>query len=129
SEKRPALIRSIKPQMPHFFCSGMCCLRRDLHELDPCMGQEVGDGVELVFLAVEHVSNSRVDQDLHTVDAGSVRDVNVRIADRGAVASCLRDRIDLSMNRAKAVLFDLAIGIARLVDETSDLGAMGQTCG
>ena len=60
------------------------------------------------------------------MDAGGVSDVDIGVADGVAVASGLRDRVYLGVNRAVAVLLNLAVRRAGFIDETSGLGAMRQ---
>ena len=49
---------------------------------------------------------------------------NVGVADRSPVFGRLRDRVNLGVDGAPAVLLDFAVGRARFIDEASDLGAM-----
>ncbi len=85
--------------------------------------------MELVRARIIHRANAGVDEHLEAVDARGVRDVDVGVADRGAIASRLRNRIDLGVNGAIAVLLNFSIGRARFVNEASCFGAMRQSCG
>src|SRR5208282_4014587 len=98
--------------MPHsrFVASasgGIAGTLRDLHQLDPRRLQQVGHGLQLVLLAVVNGAEAGVDENLQAMDAGGVRHVDVRVANRGAVARGLSYRVDLGMDGAKAVLLDL----------------------
>src|SRR5579864_3859358 len=126
SGKLPARIRSIIAQIPQGrgapagSSGAIGILRLDLDKFDARVSEQVGDGVQLVFLFVIDRADAGVDEHLEAVDAGGVRDVNVGVADGAAVAGGLRDRVNLGVNRAVAVLLEIAVGRARFVDETAD---------
>src|SRR5262245_47039894 len=63
------------------------------------------------------------------MNARRVRDVDVRVANRGAVLCRLSDGVDLRVDAAKAVFFDLAVRSTRLVDQATDVEAMRQAGG
>jgi hypothetical protein len=58
------------------------------------------------------------------MDAGRVSDVDIGVADCGAVAGGLGNRVYLGVDGAVAILLEITVGCARFIDEASDLGAM-----
>src|SRR3989475_9285099 len=80
----------------------------------------------LVLVLVVDAPDARVHQHLEAVNARRVRDVDVGVADAGAVLRRLRDRVDLGVDRAEAVLLGLAGRRAGRVDEAADVGAVRQ---
>src|SRR5262249_10140321 len=73
---------------------------------------------------VADADDAGVDEHLEALDARGVGDVDVRVANRRAVLRRLRDGVDLGVNRAKAVLLDLAARGVRLIDKAARLGAV-----
>ena len=53
-------------------------------------------------------------------------DIHIRIPNAHPVLGRLGDGVDLGMNRPVAVLLDLPVRSARLIDQTADLGTVGQ---
>src|SRR4029453_6023958 len=84
--------------------------------------------LQLVRLLVEDAFDARVDENLEAVDARRVRDVDVAVADAGAVLRCLRDGVDLGVDAPEAVLLDLAARRGGAVDETSRIEAVREPC-
>src|SRR5262249_18301984 len=103
--------------------------RRDLLERDVGMTHQLLDGVQLVRLLVEDALDAGVDEHLEAVNAGGVRDVDVGVADAGAVLRRLCDGVDLGMDAAEAVLLDLAGGRCGTVDEAADVETVRQPRG
>src|ERR1700688_4318559 len=130
SGNAPVRILSMSLQIPHSRGASawgssawlMGALRRQLDETDAGIFQQFGDGVKLVGLFVEDRADTGVDQHLEALDTRRMRDVDVRVADRGAIFCRLRDRVHFGVNRAIAVLLDFAVGRARFVDQTADSG-------
>src|SRR5213593_4228344 len=102
--------------------------RSRLDALEPNLrvAEQLVERLSLVLALVEDAADARVDEHLQAVNAGRVRDVDVGIADAGAVLRRLRDGVDLGVDGAKAVLLRLARGRARSVDETTRLRAVRQ---
>src|SRR4029077_18774849 len=100
--------------------------RRDLLERDIGVRQQLLDGVQLVRLLVEDPLDAGIDEHLEAVDARRVRDVDAGVADAGAVLRRLRDRVDLGVDAAEAVLLDLAARSGGAIDETPDVEAVRQ---
>ena len=92
------------------------------------MLEKVRERVELVRSLVENLFDPGVNQNFEAVDAWCVGDVDGCVFDAGAILGCLRDGVDLGVDRAKAILFDLAVGGFGLIDETSRVCAMGHAC-
>src|SRR5581483_7777566 len=101
--------------------------QRDSLELHVGVAEHLLERLPLVLVLVEDAADARVDEHLQAVDARRVRDVDVGVADRGAVLRRLRDRIDLGVDRAEAVLLDLAGRRPRRVDEAADVDAVRET--
>src|SRR5579885_3243759 len=126
STKATALKRPMSAQMPHRAVSfagsaGIGGTFRHLDQLYLRGFQQVCYGVQLVFLPVVNGADAGVDQHLEAMDAGSVRHIDVGVADRRAVSRRLRNRVDFRMDRPKAVLLDFSVRIARFVDQASNL--------
>src|SRR5437763_16920358 len=102
--------------------------RSRLDTLQPHLGvaQQLVERVPLVLVLVEDAADARVDEHLEAVNAGGVRDVDVGVADAGAVLRRLRDGVDLGVDGAEAVLLRLAGGRTRGVDEATHLVAVRQ---
>ena len=77
--------------------------------------------MRLVGLFIVDGLDVGIDQHFEAMDAGGMGDVNISVANRAAVARGLRDRVDLGVNRPVAVLLELAVRRARLVDQTPDV--------
>src|SRR5579884_3957250 len=92
------------------------------HRVAPA--QQLAQRVELVLALVEDAADAGVDEHLEAVNAGGVGDVDVRAADADAVLCRLRDRVDLGVDGAEAVLLDLAGGRLRGVDQAAHVGAV-----
>src|SRR5229473_3137897 len=116
SGNAPALIRSMIAQMPHGRVAesggGIGRLGRDGDQLDARMGQKITYRIQLVRLFVIDVANAGVDQHLEAMDAWRVRDVDTGVANRYAIARRLRDRVDLGVDRAIAILLEITVGRA-----------------
>src|SRR5205823_1980658 len=82
--------------------------------------------VRLVLVLVEDAADAGVDQHFEAVNARRVGDVDVRVANARPVLGRLRDRVDLGVDRAKAVLLGLARRRPRRVDEAARFRAMRQ---
>lgn len=98
-------------------------------ELHLSIAQEFVQRVQLVGLEVVNFLDAGVHQDFQTMDAWCVGDVDRRILYIGAVLSRLGDGVHFGMDRAEAVLLGVTVGRFRLVNQTSDVGAMGHTGG
>src|SRR5579884_985941 len=100
--------------------------RSDDHPLEAHVAppQQLAQRVELVLALVEDAADAGVDEHLEAVNAGGVGDVDVRAADADAVLCRLRDRVDLGVDGAEAVLLDLAGGRLRGVDQAAHVGAV-----
>src|ERR1700731_3230198 len=109
SAKLPARHRSMNPQIPQgravatrsapsaLSCGAIRILRRHLDQLYRRMLEHFAHGMQLVFAAIEDRADAGVDEHLEAVDAGCVRHVDVRVADRGAILRRLGDRVDLGV--------------------------------
>src|SRR5712692_5498074 len=82
-------------------------------EVHTAVAEEIREGVRLVVALVEDASDAGVDQHFQTVNARRVRDVDVRVADAGAVLGRLGDGVDLRVDGPEAVLLELARRRAR----------------
>src|SRR2546425_6512648 len=99
-----------------------------LHALERHVGvaEQLLERRPLVLVLVEDAPDAGVDQHLQAVNARRVRDVDVGVADGGAVLRRLRDDVDLGVDGAEAVLLGLARRRAGRVDQAADVGAVGQ---
>src|SRR5438552_8415291 len=102
--------------------------RSRLDALEPNLrvAEQLVERLSLVLALVEDAADTRVDEHLQAVNAGRVRDVDVGVADAGAVLRRLRDGVDLGGDGAEAVLLRLAGGRTRAVDEATHLVAARQ---
>ena len=74
------------------------------------VAQQFVQGVQFIRLLIINFFDAGIDQDFQAMNAWRMRDVNRRIFDRRSVLRRLRDSIHFSVDRAKAVLFGIAIG-------------------
>ena len=85
-------------------------------ELHLSVTHEFIEGVELVGIEIKNFFDPGVHQNLKTVDAGSVGNVDRRILYARPVLGGLRDRVHFSVDGAKTVLFSVAVGCFRFVN-------------
>src|SRR6185437_5343972 len=132
SPKEPDVMRSMIAQMPQACgapatsCGAIDGLFFHLHEFDARVLEQFVNGLQLVGLVVIDRADAGVDQYLHAMDTRSVSDVNVGVADRAAIFGGLRNRVHLGVDSAIAVLLDITVGRARLIDEAAHVGAVRQ---
>jgi hypothetical protein len=98
-------------------------------ELHLSVTHEFIEGVELVGIEIKNFFDPGVYQNLKTVDAGSVGNVDRRILYARPVLGGLRDRVHFSVDGAKTVLFSVAVGCFRFVNQAAHVGAMGHAGG
>src|SRR5439155_1387956 len=74
--------------------------RSRLDALEPNLrvAEQLVERLSLVLALVEDAADARVDEHLQAVNAGRVRDVDVGVADAGAVLRRLRDGVDLGVD-------------------------------
>src|SRR5579885_666277 len=123
AQRRATAASSTPGAAPH---GAYVSTRSDDHPLEAHVAppQQLAQRVELVLALVEDAADAGVDEHLEAVNAGGVGDVDVRAADADAVLCRLRDRVDLGVDGAEAVLLDLAGGRLRGVDQAAHVGAV-----
>ena len=77
-------------------------------ELNVGAAQQLSNRLKFIFPVVKDPLNAGVDQNLETMNAWGMRDVDIGVADTDAIFSCLGNRVDLGMNRPIAVLLKFA---------------------
>src|SRR2546425_6968989 len=76
-------------------------------ERDGAVTQDLVERRPLVFVLVVDAPDARVDEHLQAVDARRVREVDVGVANAGAVLRRLRDGVDLGVDGPEAVLLEI----------------------
>jgi len=93
------------------------------------VAEQFFEGVELIGFFVVDVFNTGIDQDLKTVDAGCVGNINRGVFDTGTVFRGLCNGIHFRMDCTKAILLGFTIRGLGFVDKAAHVCAMGHAGG